>query len=170
MLANWLEHYIFNIHLLENFPKIETNFKISFKGDGVTWEFDIIAGFETPKLKIPKLYNIEVKINGDMKGLLHQSLRNNANWFEYCFVATPLNIYFEYYQRELFNYYYSDFYNKIRLERKFHFGWIIFDFETERVWIAIPPKENKQILARKERNEIFSKLGFKGENLLLKGY
>ena len=156
MLAKWLYNAIAAKHDVFGEIKIETNISFNF---GCRYEFDIIGGFETEKKRITRLYNIEVKIDGNIKGLMFQGFRNNSNWFDYTYIATPLNHYFNYYQHTIFKNY--DFYLN-----KAPFGWLIFDFPTKRVWTSIHPKICKLLLGKRDRNKIITRLGLREKNLL----
>lgn len=160
-LEEWLEDYISNRHFPNDDIITMNNQSFAF---GCRYEFDIIAAFQTHSYKKIRLYNIEVKIDGKVNHLMQQALRNNANWFDYVFIATPLNNYLDYYINQAMEWY--------NLEEKVGviFGWLIFDWKTKRTWIIRRPKQRKHFLGRKERNEIISRLGFQPENLLLKGY
>ena len=137
MLAEWLYNKILGKHdVFDDKVITATNVEFSF---GCRYEFDIIGGFETKKNRITRLYNIEVKIDWDIKGLMNQGFRNSVNWFDYTYIATPLNDYFTYYQYTIFKNY--DFYLD-----KAPFGWLIFDFPTKRIWPSIRPKINKRLL------------------------
>jgi len=157
MLEEWLKNHIHYKHTVFDGKIITaTNVEFSF---GCRYEFDIIAGFETKAKRLTRLYNIEVKINGNIKGLMLQGFRNNANWFDYTYIAVPLNDYFQYYQYTIFKNY--DFYID-----KAPFGWLIFDFPTKRVWTAIRPKRNERLLGKRDRNKIITRLGLREANLL----
>ena len=158
----WLVDHIHRNHTVFGEVKTATNVEFIF---GCRYEFDIIAGFQTGSKKILRLYNIEVKIDSNINGLIQQGFRNNISWFDYVIIAIPLNHNLSYFINRLFDHL------QTKPERiNINFGCIVFDWEYKRTFPILTAKLNKNLLGKKERNQIITKLGFEGENLLFTGY
>lgn len=115
-------------------------------------EFDVVVAFRTPKKELTRLLSIEVKRDGDAKGLLHQALIR-TQFFDYCYIAVPTNFYLPSYFDAYLRW-------KIHLETRgnpYNVGFLIIDYPNSKITLLRHANKNSH-LRSDYKSKIFNRV------------